>query len=128
MCGTCSGATHRGRRTWTASSVVVLALVATLVALSAFGLVLRERERGIAGSCVDVTRETEAYETLFTRHLDDGPGVLIGDTKHFVGRVTAQDGAACAGLKAFVREVEPMVRAVCAPCAATMRRTLTRPS
>ncbi len=128
MCGTCSGATHRGRRTWTASRVVVLVLVATLVALSAFGLVLREREGGIAASCVDVTRETKAYETLFTRHLDEGPDVLIGDTKRFVGRVTAQDGAACADLKSFVRGVEPMLRAVCGPCATTMRTTLTRPS
>jgi len=124
VCESCNGAAHRGRRAWTTSHLVVVALAATLVALSILGLVLRGGEGVAATACDDFAGEAKAYETLVTRHLEAGANALIADTQRFLARTAQQGQSTCPELSAFATGVQPILQAVCPPCATQIRRSL----
>lgn len=127
MCESCRGEAHGGRRTWTASHLVLVTLVLTLVSLSILGVVLSEREGAAATPCANVARETEAYETRFTRHLDAGAAVLTADTRRFLMRTARRGQSGCPELSAFARGLRPILQSVCGPCAELIRRSFPGP-
>ncbi len=123
MCGTCERG--HGRR-WTSTRVTMIVFVATLLVLSAAGVVSRFRTgdtRAVA-PCGAASTTAVGFQSAVTRDLRDH-GRLHADTARFARDIRSLAATGCPGTIRFVHGAEQTLAALCDDCAVELR-ALTR--
>lgn len=125
MCGTCES--EPGGR-WTSTRLIVLVLVATLLALSAAGLVSRLRSDATVASapCKTAVTETLRFQTAVTRDLDSHPS-LHADVEQLTRTLRTLGATRCPETARFLAGAARTLEALCVDCAAELAR-MRRPT
>lgn len=123
MCGTCESGHRRG---WTSTRVTLIVFVATLLALSAAGVVSRQRQsdmRAVA-PCGAASTSAVRFQSAVTRDLRDH-GRLHADTTRFARDIRSLAATGCPETIRFVHGAEQTLATLCGDCSVELR-ALTR--
>ena len=120
MCGACES-DHTRR--WTSTRLILLAFLATLLALSVAGVVGRARSSDARAlePCAAASSAAVRFQSDVTRDLRNH-GRLHSDTDGFVGELRSLGVAGCPATLRFLESAEETLRALCEDCALELRR------
>ena len=125
MCGSCSDGSHSGRRRWTSSHLIALALVLSLIVLGGVGLAFRfdGGSKNTVLNCGSAVSDSRGYEAVVTRDLRSRP-LLFADTEAFARQLLTQGESDCAPARRTIISAESSLSTICPACTGMLRQAL----
>lgn len=120
MCGACE-TDHRAR--WSSTRVILLVFVATLVALSVAGVVMKVRpsENRVLDRCVTASSAAVRFQSAVTDDLGNHAR-LHADTQSFAREIRSLDATSCPDTVRFLATAKRTIGAFCGDCVGELRR------
>ncbi len=121
VCGSCE--TGHPTRRWSSTRVVLLVFVATLVALSVAGVVMKAKpsQTRAVGPCATASSAAVRFQSAVTNDLGNHDR-LHADTRTFALEIRTLDAIACAETVRFLGTAEQTLGALCTDCVGELRR------
>ena len=125
VCGSCE--TGHSARRWSSTRVTLLVFVATLLALSAAGVVMKVRpsQPRAVGSCATASSAAVRFQSAVTNDLGNHDR-LHADTQTFAREIRTLDAITCAETVRFLGTAKQTLGALCPDCVGELRRVPSR--
>ena len=126
MCGLCE--TGHSTRRWSSMQVVMLVFVATLLALSAAGVVMKTRpsQTRAVGPCATASSAAVRFQSAVTNDLGNHDR-LHADTRSFAREIGSLGATTCPDTVWFLGTAEQALVPLCADCVGELRRVPPAP-